>query len=264
MPTSIDKNKMYVSAQISDGLGNRFFQVAAMLWYAKRYGFTAAFVKQWIHKNSHPGPYGIEFFFPELPVLDTIAEQWAKAELPFALLHKYVDIPKTECDITLQGYFQAWQYVDIEVPSVLQTKGFHIPRSFFLHVRRGDYLHSALKHHLVDLRNYIRRACALLPSNATVIVCSDDITWCKETIPSEIGRQDCVFFEGDDYETLRMMVHCDQGGICANSTFSWWGAYWGHRMDARRIYTMPDIWGYAPLPPADDLLPPWATIVSTT
>jgi len=254
---------MYVSAQISDGLGNRFFQVAAMLWYAKRYGFTAAFVKEWILTNSHPGPYGIEFYFPELVVMDTVSGQWSKAEPPFALAHKYVVFPKPETNIKLLGYFQAWQYVELPVPSVLQTKGFHIPRSFFLHVRRGDFLNSESKHHVVDLKNYIRRAHALMPSDATVLVCSDDIMWCKENVPAELGRSDFVFFEGDDYETLKMMIHCDLGGICANSTFSWWGAYWGHRLDARRMYTMPDVWGYAPLPPADDLLAPWAIIVPT-
>jgi hypothetical protein len=72
-----------------------------------------------------------------------------------------------------------------------------------------------------------------------VIICSDDIPWCKETIPLELGLKDCVFFEGDDYETLRMMVNCDLGGICANSTFSWWGSY---LIDREKIVVFPKKW----------------------
>lgn len=254
---------MNVSAQLSDGLGNRFFQVAAMLWYTKRYGHNPVFVKQWILKNSHPGPHDIEFYFPDIPVQDVSNAAWSTFQPPFSAAHSFLEIPHTESNVLLKGYFQAWQYVDIEVPSVLRTIEFHIPNSFFLHVRRGDYLHSACKHHVVELTNYIRRASSLFPSDATVIICSDDINWCKLALPNIINRTDYVFFDGNDFQTVAMMVHCDLGGICANSTFSWWGAYWGHRLDSNRLYTMPDLWGYAPLPPADDLLAPWATIVAT-
>jgi hypothetical protein len=252
---------MNITAQISEGLGNRFFQVAAMLWYAKRYGHTPVFVKSYIKTNSHPGPHGIEFYFPDIPFKE-LEGQLSIVEPPFSLSHTYINIPQVEGNLLLKGFFQAWQYVDIPLPSVLLTSEFHIPNSFFLHVRRGDYL--VYKHHAVNLEEYMKRAIALMPSNSTVIVCSDDIFWCKSDLPKIIGRTDFIFYEGDDYKTLAMMIHCDKGGICANSTFSWWGAYWGSRLDPSRIYTVPDIWGYAPLPPAGDLLAPWTTVVSTS
>lgn len=254
---------MYVSIHISDGLGNRFFQLAAMIWYSKKHKCKPVFIRQWINKNSHSGPYDIDFYFPEIPLLETIPEDnWSSLVTPFSHAHKYIDLQLVNTNVLLKGYFQAWQYIDLPIPRVLLEPGFHTPNSFFLHVRRGDYLHPACKHHVVDLNNYLKRAYALMPSDATVIVCSDDIIWCKQNIPSLVGNGNYVFYEGDNYETLRMMVHCDLGGICANSTFSWWGAYWGHRMNSNRLYTMPDIWGYKPLPPAEDLLPPWATIVA--
>jgi hypothetical protein len=252
---------MYISAQISDGLGNRFFQVAAMLWYSKLYGHKPVFIKSMIKENSHPGPYGIEFYFPDIPFKE-LEGKCVIVETQFSLSHTFINIPHVEGNLQLKGLFQAWQYVDIPLPSVLRTSEFHIPNSFFLHVRRGDYL--VCKHHVVNLEEYMKRAIALMPSNSTVIVCSDDISWCKSDLPKIISRTDFIFYEGNDYQTLAMMIHCDKGGICANSTFSWWGAYWGSRVDPSRIYTVPDVWGYAPLPPAGDLLAPWTTVVSTS
>jgi hypothetical protein len=251
---------MYVASKICEGLGNRFFQVAAMTWYAKKHGHKAVFVKTWMYTNSHPGPHGIEFYFPNLLILDEPEGSWSICEPPFSTNHTFIDIPKIEGNIYLLGYFQVAQYVDVPVPQVLVDPGFVIPHSYFLHVRRGDYLHEACTHHVVDLTLYMTRARGLFPSDATVIVCSDDIEWCKSTI----SGASVVFFDADDYATLRMMVHCDLGGICANSTFSWWGAYWGHVVDPSRLYTMPSVWGYTPIPPADDLLPPWASIIPVT
>jgi hypothetical protein len=252
---------MYISAQISDGLGNRFFQVAAMLWYTKLYGHKPVFIKSLIKENKHPGPHGIEFYFPDIQSKE-LEGQLSIVEPPFSLSHTYINLPQVEGNLLLKGFFQAWQYVDIPLPYVLRTSEFQIANSFFIHVRRGDYL--LCNHHVVNLEEYMKRAIGLMPSNSTVIACSDDISWCKSELPAMIGRNDCLFYEGYDYQTLAMMVHCDKGGICANSTFSWWGAYWGSRLDPSRIYTVPDVWGYAPLPPVEDLLAPWTTVVSTS
>lgn len=256
---------MYVSPYISDGLGNRFFQVAAALWYAKKYGHECVFVKSWIKENRHPGPHGIEFYFPSIPIVEALGA-WSAAEQHTLSSSTFMDIPFVETNLQLKGFFQAWQYVDVPLPPVFRTSDFRIPNSYFLHVRRGDYLHPACKHHAVDLTQYMRRAVALMPRDATAIVCSDDIEWCVKNIPGLVSRS-CLFFDGDDYKTLAMMIHCDLGGICANSTFSWWGAYWGSLAATgkgqrrNRLYTIPSIWSYPPAPPATDVFAPWLTVV---
>jgi len=44
-----------------------------MLGYAERYGHTPVFVKEWIQPNrSHPGPFDITDYFPNIPVIETL------------------------------------------------------------------------------------------------------------------------------------------------------------------------------------------------
>ena len=108
----------------------------------------------------------------------------------------------------------------------------------------------------------MRRACSLFPNDAVVIVCSDDIDWCKDNIQALTGRNNIIFYDGDDFTTLQTMIHCDLGGICANSTYSWWAAYFGSKVDPARTYTLPHIWGEpGSMPPAGDLLAPWTIII---
>jgi hypothetical protein len=109
----------------------------------------------------------------------------------------------------------------------------------FLHVRRGDYAAHTDAHPLIPIE-YYEKALKLFPEDSEVLVFSDSIDWCKEQ----------EFFQGDrfmlseysetypqvadtlfgkqkskiPYFDLCMMTLCE-GGILANSTMSWWGAW---------------------------------------
>ena len=47
-----------------------------------------------------------------------------------------------------------------------------------------------------------------------------------------------TFIKEDEITTLAMMANCIRGGICANSSFSWWGAF----LNPNRTIVMPDKW----------------------
>jgi len=34
-----------------------------------------------------------------------------------------------------------------------------------------------------------------------------------------------IYLEKDELETLYIMANCGYGGICSNSSFSWWGGF---------------------------------------
>ena len=254
--TLVNSSGMYVTVQISDGLGNRFFQVAAMLGYAERTGHVPAFVRNWIKDNSHPGPNIITDYFPDIPIIEETSD-WGKLTAKDAFIYRALP-PCLKNNVCLNGYFQALGYLPkqkIARPAILE--GPCRTNQAFLHVRRGDYLDPYHAHHCVPLSDYYRKALQLYEEDVRILVCSDDIPWCKEMLV----RQNCdivaphrwIFLDADDVTTLAAMTACEYGGICANSTFSWWGAYWN--ISPQKLICMPRMWGQPPMPEAKELYP---------
>lgn len=109
----------------------------------------------------------------------------------------------------------------------------------FIHVRRGDYAANPEAHPICPI-SYYERALEHFDDNSPVLVFSDDIDWCKsqeffdddrfmlseytekysQTCDTLFGRQNALI----PYFDLCMMSLCS-GGIIANSTMSWWGAW---------------------------------------
>lgn len=101
--------------------------------------------------------------------------------------------------------------------------------SAFLHIRRGDYLKNPTYHYIQSLEYYKQATDELLQKNtniSTIYVISDDIEWVKQTdfFKSSIYT---IYESSDELDTLAFMTLCEGGAICANSTFSWWGAFLG-------------------------------------
>ena len=109
----------------------------------------------------------------------------------------------------------------------------------FMHVRRGDYSVNPSAHPMCPI-SYYEKALELFDENSPVLVFSDSIDWCKEqdlfqgdrfmlseynekypqTCDTLYGRQQALI----PYFDLCLMSLCT-GGIIANSTMSWWGAW---------------------------------------
>ena len=112
------------------------------------------------------------------------------------------------------------------------------------------------------MNSYYSKAIQHIPKGASVLLFSDEL---KEFGPVLQG-----FFETlglsvrladvpDELETLFLMSHCWGGAIVANSTFSWWGAYFAHKIHPNPLTyksVYPKCWGKG-LPTAKDIVPLW-------
>lgn len=270
--------------------------------------FVGDGVKSWEHPSSS---LRVRDFFPSIPVVaQNVVDHWMVVKEKPENCYTFVALPVLDGHhVLLDGYFQSERYfpADVEkagfptspplplfapaalqaLPSPSSTTGAFATfatlaatdwsRTFFLHVRRGDYMSPANRHHCVDLSGYYREALAVFdgaaasvgedPATWTCFVVSDDIAWCREAFAGDLGsawRGTWLFCPADltDAETLYWTALAGLGGICANSTFSWWAAFfvWRQAKAAARLF-MPRPWGHPPLPPRRDLYPAWVTVL---
>jgi hypothetical protein len=135
-------------------------------------------------------------------------------------------------------------------------------KTAFLHVRLGDY--RILPHHQVNLLLYYKKAMELFPSDTRFLVFSDEPP-IAAGLP--VFHERCVFVdEPNELRSLWLMSLCSAGAITANSTFSWWGAFFG-RQQADSIINyracMPARWLVTSNEPTDSIYPSWATRINT-
>jgi hypothetical protein len=142
-------------------------------------------------------------------------------------------------DLALTGYFQCeeyfkWNRNDIIYmfvrPHILNEIRDTFPKvdtSYFIHIRRGDYVNHPL--YMIDYDKYYTKALAFIRENDTVdqhfYIVSDDIDFCKNYGVLDTVANKTYVENLDEVQTLYLMSLCRRGGVCVNSTFSWWGGY---------------------------------------
>ena len=180
--------------------------------------------------------------------------------------------------VLLKGFWQAAEYVsdsfkaswdavkgaeDLLKQWQLETKE-QMVKTAFIHVRLGDY--KLLPHHQVNLLSYFAIAMNRFPEDIRFLVFSDTM---EEAKNYSVFNDRCVFVdELEEYNALFLMSRCQAGAITANSTFSWWGAFFGRQAALEegleyRAY-MPSKWMAEGGPPesSNPIYPPWANVVS--
>jgi hypothetical protein len=121
--------------------------------------------------------------------------------------------------------------------------------SAFLHIRRGDYLPISYIHPICSLEYYKEGLRHLSGKVSTVYIFSDDIEWVKQQScwkewSDTFGIHFEIYENQDELQTLKRMSQCKGGAICANSTFSWWGAFLG-AYSVRAPVIVPKQWSLA-------------------
>lgn len=254
-----------VCINLRGGLGNRLFVAAAAHGIAATTGRDTLILSA--DPSAHSGRTYVDTVFSDFDCANTgtqianTVEAWEPANRCLAYDGPLANTTPANASIVLNGYFQNERYFEghgpvfvrrLRLPAMAAEIG-----TLFIHVRRGDYL---LNHfHAVDLSGYFRRAVALAVATfgsrlRRLLAFSDDPQWCRQHMRSEdfANVEIEVANESDEERALARMAACELGGICANSSFSWWGAYIGVclRPSADKLITFPSKWFNHP-PSAD-------------
>lgn len=259
----------WVAPHLTGGIGNRLFEFAAAAGLAEKWRCQVVFFLPRCRSTDH-GPFDNIFkLFPNIPLVES-AESWTTLEESKDSMYRYLpfpDVPVTPA--VVHGYRQSGKYfpsqgiipnfeaaLGAEKAAMIRSK---IPsNAWFLHVRLGDY--KILPHHQVDLKHYYQECLNQIPSRSSLILFSDEPELCSEYFMVEAGSRSLDFSvctNNDELINLYMMSLCKGGAITANSTFSWWGAYFA-KQDAPSTFKAfyPSVWGQG-MPPPVDLIPSW-------
>jgi len=126
------------------------------------------------------------------------------------------------------GFCQDPSLLDTTAIAGLQlnrTESHSLGKTFFVHVRRGDYLSHPSKEYPAAIAHtwfthHIKKLGKRFPG-ARFLVFSDDVEYCLKHF-SKLERVSVV--DAPLSESFHAMSHCD-GGILSASSLSWWAAY---------------------------------------
>jgi hypothetical protein len=142
----------------------------------------------------------------------------------------------------LYGYFQTEKYFNnlrndllkyfnlvniMDEPNSSLIAQMKNQNSVSIHVRRGDYTNSPFN--LLNLQNYYLKAIKLIQEKIDspfFYIFTNDYKWVEENFTSLNINKSIVDINTDNQSFLDMilMSNCKHN-ICANSSFSWWGAW---------------------------------------
>jgi hypothetical protein len=159
---------------------------------------------------------------------------------------------KNQNIVDFKGYFQQWVYIDairesfislldFSAQSHLEQK-YNVSNKVFVHIRGGDFLQERHRHHLLDLRKYYK-TCESFHTGDEFVIFTNDEPYAKKFLLNNNLFLNSTFIMEDDVSSLYLMSKC-KACICANSTFSWWGAY----LDTNRKIYLPSQYYTSGLP----------------
>ena len=236
-----------VTVQLSGGIGNRIFQILTGISYARRVNKKFVLCEKFMLNNEHFGRRRtLEFIlqlFPSVKIFrgSAIWKQYRDPSSNF----EFNEIPDIDGSIVLIGYFQNEQYLldrnSFEIPKPIEMK-FSVERdfnhSYFVHFRFGDYKDSQFH---IDLKSYYKEAIKRVKDcdkEARFLIFSDEINLINLALYELDPNSLIVPSNINSWESLYLMSLCN-GGICANSTFSWFGA---RAIKGTGPIFMPDKW----------------------
>ncbi len=257
----------YVGIVLTGGLANRIFQVLAGQRLAEITGKTFVICQDRIEENPHQKEEEtqkqLHELFPKLTYTkeSTKSSSWVviREDIWQWFQYQFDTMPKYPGkNIVLHGYWQNEKYFPRSLPTLAISP---IPQPYyFIHFRFGDYANTV---HELDLKHYYRKAILRIirqNTDAQFLVFSDEIDKAREyldSLPYEVPYSISTTVSALD--VLKGMASC-RGGICANSSLSFLGAYFQHK--PRGTVIMPGAWmKNIPARQMAGWYPSWVTVV---
>ncbi|SEK35927.1 alpha-1,2-fucosyltransferase [Parapedobacter koreensis] len=258
------------------GLGNQLFQYAFYLALQKTFGNTKADLAGYDSYTLHQGFELERVFGIKLPQINDFERKlylpvdrqwlWRKLRQVCGTKHSYWEerqlfsfdesIFREKAKRYYWGYWQHINYIR-PVEDELRRRLIFPPfddehheklltwmkgrNTVSVHIRRGDYIGDPLLGGICDTV-YYKRAIDYMElelHNPEFIFFSNDIDWCKKTF----AAHHALFVDWNDthnnFRDMQLIAHCKHH-IIANSSFSWWGAWFN--MSPSKIVISPSRW----------------------
>jgi len=256
--------------------GNSLFQFAALISIAKDKGYDVKIPNNptYFDVNYKCTNYSIlDGFNIKVPFLSNNESNTIVNTFQENGFHFQKEIYNIKDNTNLLGYFQSEKYFIHNKQYILDNLTFkdeiiEAAKSIFtenkitpedttsIHIRRGDFTSKQYYHPLMGPEYYA--AASKATASKYYIVFSDDIDWCMKAL----GNNGNVRYSTNKNPFVDMcaMSMCSNN-IIANSTFSWWGAWFNK--NPNKVIVAPKKWfgpGYADWNTADLYPSTWLTI----
>lgn len=237
-----------ITVQIMGGLGNQLFQIITLISYAIDNKVEFYFENE-IKEGTRKTTYWNNF----LTSLQRYIKSIQNNNIPVLrwYQHHYVKLPQLHnknINCKLIGYFQSPKYfyhnID-KIKSILEIENskekiknktnYDYDNTVSLHFRLGDYKHLQEHHRLLTIDYYLKSLEKLINDtnknnwNILYFFEENDKILVEEKINILKSKFNKLNFIGinnklEDWEQILSMSLCKHN-IIANSTFSWWGAF---------------------------------------
>jgi len=250
------KNYKMLYVNLHGGLGNKLFQVSSAYFIAKQKNMILVLLHRkdgkFMRHNSINEFMKTIFSYFNYTYYENIDVSKLKIYNEPQCFEYNPNIIDENVNYLLNGYFQNKNYItntseilscfkNNEICNRLLLEYPLLNDSFFIHVRIGDYANTPELYYF-DKDSYYKQAIDYIlerNNNPHFFILSDDVEFIKnyemfkninKTIITNMNTLDSLYF----------ISLCKKGGICANSTFSGWGAKLNE--NAHKIIICPKQW----------------------
>ena len=256
-----------ITCNLLGGLGNQLFQIFTVIAYA----IDCDNLPEFIYSTHTPGitkrmTYWDTFLSPlyfmisseKLP--DRASIQFIREE---SFAYKKLPLVNKNNHALLLGYFQSYKYfanhyskicrllkLENQKQEIRNSINYDLENTISLHFRIGDYKQIQEYHGIMPVSYYINAIRFVLDKSNkrewnVLYFCEDQdvdevsvmLVVLKEMFPTLTFERSNTLTE--DWQELLLMSCCSHN-IIANSTFSWWGAYFN--VNYQKIVCYPNQW----------------------